>query len=307
MSARLWTLIFLLAAAWGASYLFIKLALEDLTPTAIVFGRTALAALVLLPAALRRDALRELRPLAGPIVVLALVQVAVPFVLISAGERTISSSLAGILVASAPIFVALLAPWVDSDERSGGRRLVGVGIGIVGVAVVLGVEVGGGSGALLGGLMVLLASLGYAVGGFMLKRRFAAVQPVGLVAATMTVSAAATLVPALLTQGAALPGAGAAAALVALGVLGTGIAFLLFYTIIVEAGPARASVVAYIAPGFAVLYGALLLGEPVTLGTVTGMALIVGGSWLAAGGRSVPGPEPSPPAAATGEVRTAGR
>ncbi len=184
---------------------------------------------------------------------------------------------------------------------------MGVGIGIVGVAVVLGVEVGGGSGALLGGLMVLLASLGYAVGGFMLKRRFVAVQPVGLVAATMTVSAAATLVPALVTQGAALPGADAAAALVALGVIGTGIAFLLFYTIIVEAGPARASVVAYIAPGFAVLYGALLLGEPVTLGTVTGMALIVGGSWLAAGGRSVPGPEPSPPAAATGEVRTAGR
>ncbi len=182
---------------------------------------------------------------------------------------------------------------------------MGVGIGIVGVAVVLGVEVGGGSGALLGGLMVLLASLGYAVGGFMLKRRFAAVQPVGLVAATMTVSAAATLVPALLTQGAALPGAGAAAALVALGVLGTGIAFLLFYTIIVEAGPARASVVAYIAPGFAVLYGALLLGEPVTLGTVAGLILIVGGSWLAAGGGPA-GAEAAPsrrrvPEAAVGE------
>ena len=299
MSARLWTILLVLSAAWGASYLFIKLALEDLTPTAIVFGRTALAALVLLPAAVRRDALRELRPLAGPIVALALVQVTVPFVLISAGEQTISSSLAGILVASAPIFVALLAPWIDREERSGGRRLVGVGIGIVGVAVVLGVDVGGGSGALVGGLMVLLASLGYAIGGFMLKRRFTAVQPVGLVAATMTVSALATLVPALLTQGAALPGAGAAAALTALGVVGTGFAFLLFYTVIAEAGPARASVVAYIAPGFAVLYGALLLGEPVTLGTVAGMVLILGGSWLAAGGVSAGAREARAPQART--------
>ena len=299
MSARLWTILLVLSAAWGASYLFIKLALEDLTPTAIVFGRTALAALVLLPAAVRRDALRDLRPLAGPVVALALVQVAVPFVLISAGEQTISSSLAGILVASAPIFVALLAPWIDREERSGGRRLVGVGIGIVGVAVVLGVDVGGGSGALVGGLMVLLASLGYAIGGFMLKRRFTAVQPVGLVAATMTVSALATLVPALLTQGAALPGAGAAAALTALGVVGTGFAFLLFYTVIAEAGPARASVVAYIAPGFAVLYGALLLGEPVTLGTVAGMVLILGGSWLAAGGVSAGAREAPAPQART--------
>jgi drug/metabolite transporter (DMT)-like permease len=294
VSARQWTLLLLLAATWGASYLFIKVALEDFSPAALVFARTALAALVLLPVALRRDALRGLGALAGPIVALAAVQVAGPFLLISVGEQTISSALAGILVASAPIFTALLAVWLDHEERSQGWRLLGVLVGIVGVAVLLGVDVSG-RGALLGATLVLLAGAGYAIGGFMVKRRFARVQPVGMAASTMVVSAAILLVPALATQEASAPSAVAAAALLALGALGTGLAFLVFYTLIVETGPARASLVAYIAPGFAVVWGALLLDERITLGTLTGLALIIGGSWLAAGGR---GPSRQVPAAA---------
>jgi drug/metabolite transporter (DMT)-like permease len=285
VSRRNWLLLGLLASFWGASYLFIKLGLEDLSPAMVVFARTALAALVLLGVAARLDAMGGVRERLGPITVLALVQVAGPFLLISAGEEHISSSLAGILVASAPIFTALLAIWIDQDERSHGLSLVGVVTGMVGVAVLLGVDAGGGTAAILGGLMVVLAGFGYAVGGFYLKRRLADLQPAGVGAATMAISALVTLPVALATAPEAIPGAGAVAAVGALGVVGTGIAFWIFYTLIATVGPAKASLVAYVAPGFAVVYGVTLLDERFTVGTAAGLALIVGGSWLAAEGR----------------------
>src|SRR3954468_13801459 len=136
---------------WGASYLFIKIALDDLSPAAIVFTRTALAALVLMPFALKSGGMDPLWRLAPGLFALAAIQVAGPFLLISAGEQHIASSLAGILVASAPIFTAILAIWVDSSERLHTRGAVGVAIGIIGVALLLGVDVQGSG--LAGGLM----------------------------------------------------------------------------------------------------------------------------------------------------------
>lgn len=283
MTRRSWTLLIVLALVWGASYLFIKLGLEDLSPALVVFLRTALAGLILLPIALRRDALGGLRGLAGPLMLLAAIQVAGPFMLISLGEEEISSSLAGILVASAPIFTAVLAIWVDHDERSTGWRGVGVATGIVGVVLLLGVDTGG-SGALAGALLVVLAGVGYAIGAFYLKRRFAHAQPLGVVCGTMLASAAFTLPLAAITLPDATVAAGSLGAVGALGVLGTGLAFVIFYTLIAEVGPARASLVAYIAPLFAVAYGVALLDEQVGLGTFAGLALILAGSWLAAGG-----------------------
>jgi drug/metabolite transporter (DMT)-like permease len=263
--------------------MFIKIGLRDLSPEAIVFLRTALAALALAPIALPRGALAGLRERLPDVVVLAAIQVAIPFLLISAGEESISSSLAGILVASAPIFTALLALWLDPDERLSRIGAGGTAIGIVGVALVVGVETGGS--ALLGALAVVLASFGYAVGGFYLKRRMKGVQPIGLVTATMAASAVMTLPLALATLPEETPAAGPLLAMVALGVGGTGIAFVLFYGLIATVGPTRASIVAYVAPGFAVVYGVTLLDERFTLVTVVGLVLIVGGSWLAAEGR----------------------
>jgi drug/metabolite transporter (DMT)-like permease len=289
VSRRNWILLALLASLWGASYLFIKIGLEHhLSPAMIVCARTALAALVLLAVASRFDALGGIRERLRPIAVLALMQVAAPFLLISAGEQHIASSLTGILVASAPIFTALLAVWVDQDERSHGLSLVGVFVGIAGVAVLLGVDAGGDSAALVGGLMVVLAGLGYAAGGFYLKQRLAGLAPSGVGAATMAISALVTLPVALATLPGTAPSVGAVAAVGALGVFGTGIAFWIFYTLITTVGPAKASIVAYLAPGFAVIYGVTLLDESFTLGTAAGLVLIVGGSWLAADGR-VPG------------------
>lgn len=274
----------MLASIWGASYLFIEIALEDLSPALIVFLRTALAALVLVPLAVRRGGLGGMRPLAGPLIALAAVQVAGPFLLISLGQEEITSSLAGILVASAPIFTALLAIWIDHEERSTGSRLVGVIIGIAGVALLLGVDLGGSGAALLGGLMVVLAGVGYALGGFYLKRRFTGVDPLAVASMTMLASAVLTLPLAAITVPDADLHAGSLAAVATLGALGTGVAFGIFYTLIARVGPARASLVAYIAPLFAVVYGVTLLDEPITAGTIAGLVLIVAGSWLAAGG-----------------------
>jgi drug/metabolite transporter (DMT)-like permease len=282
---RNWTLLAILASLWGASYLFIKLGLEDLSPAMVVCVRTLLAALVLAPLAVRRGALAGLRGRWRAVFVMAAIQVAGPFLLISWGEEEISSSLAGILVASAPILTALLAVFIDHDERPTLVGALGIGIGIVGVALLLGVDVGGDSAALVGGIAVVLASLGYAIGGFYLKARFRDLQPIGVVTSTMAASALLTLPLALATFPGEAPGAGAIAAMAALGAAGTGIAFVIFYTLIADVGPGKASIVAYVAPVFAVFYGVVFLDEAFTLGTLVGMALILGGSWIAAQGR----------------------
>jgi drug/metabolite transporter (DMT)-like permease len=278
---RNWILLLALAALWGASYLFIKIGLDDLSPAAIVFSRTALAALVLLPFAIRGGGMAPLWRRAPGIVLLAAIQVAGPFLLISAGERHIASSLAGILVAAAPIFTAIFAIWIDNNERLSTRGIVGVAIGIVGVALLLGVDLGDSSSALGGGLMVVLASVGYALGGFGLKRYFTGYQPLALVAGTMSASALMTL-PLLLLDLPEHVGLDTVGAMSALGLGGTGIAFVIYYTLNREIGPTRTSLVAYVAPVFAVVYGVTLLDEDFRATTALGIVLIVGGSWLAA-------------------------
>ena len=282
MNRKAWVQLFVLASLWGASYLFIKIALRDLSPETLVFARTALAALVLLPFAYQKGLLAPLKGRVAPVVVLAAIQVAGPFLLISFGEKSIDSSLAGILVASAPIFAALIAFAIDRDERVTSVGAVGVAIGIVGVALLVGVDAGGSG--VLGALAVVLASLGYAAGAFFLKRHLRGVPPIGLVTGTMGASALLLLPLAIASPGQA-PAVGPAAAVVALGVAGTGIAFVLFYSLIADVGPTRAALVAYVAPGFAVVYGVTLLGESFTIGTLAGLVLILGGSWLAAEGR----------------------
>lgn len=298
MDRRSWTLLGILASLWGASYLFIKLGLEDFSPAMVVFLRTLLAALVLMPLALHRGALAGLRERWPAILLLAALQVAGPFLLITWGEEEISSSLAGILVASAPILTAFLAIWVDATEKPSAVGAAGIGIGIVGVAVLLGVDVGGDSAALVGGLAVLLASLGYAIGGFLIKSKMKDMQPIGVVTSTMLTSALLTLPLALLTFPTEAPHLKAVAAMAVLGAGGTGLAFVIFYTLIAELGPGKASIVAYIAPVFALFYGVAFLDEAFTLATVAGMSLILFGSWLAGEG--------TVPSSAREELRTGG-
>ncbi len=284
MTRRAWILLLTLAAIWGASYLLIKIGLRDLSPGMIAFLRIALAAVVLLALAHARGALTGFRDRLGTVTLLGAIQVAGPFLLIAAGEQEISSSLAGILVTSAPLWTAVLAIWVDDEERSRGWRLVGIGLGVAGVAVLLGVDLGGSGDALVGGLAIVLAGLGYAVGGFIVKHRFADRPPIGVAAWAVTAAMVAMAPVAALGLPGSAPGLGPVAAVVALGVVGTGIAFVILYDLIATVGPARAFIVTYIAPGFAVVYGSLLLDEAITVATIAGLALILVGSWLAAAG-----------------------
>jgi drug/metabolite transporter (DMT)-like permease len=285
VSRRSVALLFTLSAFWGASYLFIKVGLDDgMSPWAVVSARTALAALVLVPLALQRDVLRSLRGRLGPVVVLSFVQVAGPLSLIALGEQHISSSLAGILVASAPIFTYLLAFALTGEQRANSTGLVGVAIGIVGVAMLLGVDADGGSDALLGGLMVVTAAFGYAVAAWYLKRNLTGVEPVATVAGTQLVAALVLLPLGLTHIPADAPGIDAIASILTLGVVCTGFAFVIFHTLVATDGPARASLVGYIAPVFSIFYGVTLLDESFTGFTAAGLVLILGGSWLAAGG-----------------------
>jgi drug/metabolite transporter (DMT)-like permease len=267
MTRRTWLMMGGAAAVWGASYMFIKVALEDFSEGTIVCLRTALGAAVLLALAHRWSALAPLRGRWHLVAAIALVQVVVPFLLITFGENHIDSQLAGILVSAAPIFTALLALAFDRDERSQGWAAVGIVVGMIGVVLLFGLDLSGSSDQVVGGLMILLASLGYAAG------------------AQMAVAALVTLPLCLTSLPAHVPSFKAAGALFLLGTAGTGIAFLWFYTLIADIGPARATIISYIAPGFSVVYGVVLLGEAFSAAAVGGLALILAGSWLAVGGR----------------------
>lgn len=285
MNRRHWTLLLALAAIWGASYLFIAIGLRDFSPGMVGFIRVALGALVLVPVVWGTGVLDSLRGRWALVAFVALVQVAAPFVLIGEGQEEIPSALAGILVASAPVFAAILAVMFVPDERSQGLQLVGVGAGIAGVAVLLGVDLGGSGSELLGGLAIVLASLGYAVGGLTVKRRLKEVDPIGLAAAVLALSAVMVAPLAVATAPSEMPGLGPIAALAALGAIGTGIAFGIFYRLIAEVGTGRTFIVTYLAPGFAVVYGATLLDEELTVSTFVGLGLILAGSLLAVEGR----------------------
>jgi drug/metabolite transporter (DMT)-like permease len=281
MTRRSWLMMVGAAAVWGASYMFIKVALDDFSEGAIVCIRTALGAAVLLALAARWNALAPLRGRWGWLVVLSAVQVVAPFLLITFGENHVDSQLAGILVSSAPIFTALLALGFDDAERSHGWGAVGIVVGMLGVIVLFGLDLSGSGDQIFGGLMILLASFGYAVGAMLVKHRMPGIPPVGMAGGNMAISALLTLPLFLATLPDHAPSFKATGALVLLGAAGTGIAFLWFYTLIAEVGPQRASIIAYIAPGFSVVYGVVLLDEAFSLAAVGGLLLILAGSWLA--------------------------
>lgn len=272
-----------LAALWGSSYLFIKIALEEgLEPGFIVFARTALAAAVLLPFTASASALRAVRRRIRPLIVLSVLQVTAPFVLITLGEQTLSSSLTGCLVAAGPIFTVVLAFVLDEEDQPGPDGLVGVAIAVIGVSLLLQVEATDVSAALRGGTLVVLATGAYAAGLWYFKRRVPDVHPTSAAATTCAVSAVMTLPFVLASPPAGGPSLAALGSLALLGVGGTGIAFVLFYALVATLGPSRTSLVGYAAPVFSVLYGVVLLDESFGATAASGLFLIVGGSWLAA-------------------------
>ncbi len=275
MTRRGWALFALMSVLWGVSYLFIKIAIGELSPVFVVVARTGIAALVLVPIAVRRGLIRPLLRRFGWLVLLAVVSVAAPFVLISYGEVHITSSLTALLIAAEPIMVAGLA-----GERVSGTRAAGLAVGIAGVAVLVGLDLGGDGLGLLGAAMVLLATFWYALSTIVVQRRFSDVPPVGVVAGTLTITTVLLAPFGIASAPTHLPSLKVTGSLLVLGLLCTALALVAFYALIAEAGPGRAAVITYVNPAVAVLLGVALLGEPLTAAVVLGSALILAGSYL---------------------------
>lgn len=278
MSLRPLLALLALAATWGASYLLIAVALRTTTPATLTLLRFVPAALLVAALAHCRGDLRGLRGRWGAVVLLALVQQAAPMLLIAVGERSIPSGLAGTLVAATPLWGAVLAP-VLGGPRPSRPAWCGLLSGLAGVGLLLGVDTDGA--AVVGCLLVLLAGLGYAVGAAWTARRFPDVPRLGLLTGVLTASSLLLVPPVLLDPPTRLPSLQGAAAIAVLGLVGTGVAFVVMYWLIAEVGPERTTLVTYLAPVFAVGYGTVLLDEPLSGLGVGGLVLVVTGAWLA--------------------------
>jgi drug/metabolite transporter (DMT)-like permease len=270
--------LLLLAATWGGSYLLIAVGLRSTTPATLTLVRFALGAGLVALLAARRGQLRGLRGRRGA-VLLALVQMAGPMLLIAVGEQRIPSGLAGTLVAATPLWAALLAPALGGTSPTV-VQWVGLLGGLAGVGLLLGATSSGS--ALLGSALVLLAALGYAVGASWTSRWFPEVPRLGLLAGTLTASTLLLVPPVLADPPDRMPTLESALAIAALGLVGTGLAFLLMYWLIGQVGPERSVLVTYLAPVFAVGYGVALLGETLTVTSAVGLVLVVAGAGLAA-------------------------
>ncbi|HYX89518.1 MAG TPA: DMT family transporter [Gaiellaceae bacterium] len=276
-----------LAAIWGASFMFIKVADRELEPTTLMFGRTLLAALLLFAFLAARVGARAAgaqlrRAGAGPFL-LGVVTAALPFTLIAWGEKHVDSGVAAIANASMPIFVALLALRFRASERSSGLRLVGVFVGLAGVAVLAGVNPRGGWWAVAGTLAVVLASIAYAVGSLWAQHLVEREAALVITTASLIGAALALLPPGLAQLPGSMPGWKVIGSVVALGVAGTAIGQLIYYRMIETDGSARTSLVTYLLPVTALFYGAGLLGEPITIEELVGLVLILAGVALGSG------------------------
>jgi drug/metabolite transporter (DMT)-like permease len=273
--------LLLLSAIWGSSYMFIKVGVRDFSPAAMVELRLLLAGLVLVSFLAARRGLRGVRRALAPGAFVGVIGMALPFLLISWGETRVDSGVAAVATSSVPIFVALLALRYATSERSGGLRLVGLAVGLGGVGVVVGVHPNGGSWAVVGTLAVVLAALCYAVSSLYIQRSLVVG---GLELATASVLAgAAAMLPFALARLPDSVGWKPLASVVVLGVLGTGFAQLIVNRLIATHGPARTMLVNYLLPGFALFYGATILGEPITGAKIAGLGLILAGVTLASG------------------------
>lgn len=278
MNRRAWLLFAAVSLLWGIPYLFIKIAIVDLSPLLVVFGRCLIAAAVLVPVAASRGLLPSLRGRLRFVLLLSVVHIVGPFLLISYGELHITSSLTGLIIAIEPVVVGLL---LMRSEPFTAIRVVGLVLGFGGVAALTGVELGGDRTALLGAGLVALATLGYAVATILVQRNGSGIPPTALVAGTMT-SSSLLLAPFTLF---ALPSQpvrpSSWTALVILGVLCSALALLAFYALIGEAGPNKAGLVTYVNPVVAVALGVAVLNEPLRPSMLAGAALILAGCALA--------------------------
>ena len=289
MGRRNLILLLAISLIWGASFLFIKVAVRDLAPATLILGRLGLAALTLALIAPftvgARETLAQLRANAKWLAVVALVNTALPFWLLSWGETKIQSGLASILQAAVPIFNAVLAFAFFHEMRVRGLKLLGVAVGFVGVALLVGAQP---EGKVLGALAVVGMALGYGIGGLLIGRHLRRVEPL-VVALASTAISALLAAPAGIAQGIGSSiGWKAIASVVVLGVVGTGVAYLIWFALIRNAGPAYAALCTYLIPPIALAYGAVFLGEHFGVSAFLALLVILAGVALGSGRVPIP-------------------
>jgi drug/metabolite transporter (DMT)-like permease len=268
-----------MALIWGIPYLFIKIAVSEISPASLVFFRTAIGTLLLLPVALARKDLAPVLKHWRWVLVYTAAEVAAPWFLLSDAEQRISSSLAGLLLAATPSFGAILAWATGGHDRLDRRRIVGLAVGFVGVGALVGLDVRTNDFGAIG--EVLLVAVGYATGATIISRKLSKLPSLGVVVASLAITALvyAPIGIAQLPSRSLSPSVSLAVAV--LGVVCTAIGFIVFFALIREVGSARATVITYLNPAVALALGIAVLGEPLTLGIAMGFALIVLGSFLA--------------------------
>lgn len=285
MSRRGWMLFAAMGVIWGIPYLLIKIAVDDLTPATLVLVRTSLATVLLLPLAIGRDELRPLLPRWRPLLVYTVIEICLPWLLLGYAEQDLSSSLTGLLVAAVPLVGAVLVK-ATGHEPLGSRRVLGLLVGFAGVAALVGFDVGASSAGAVAAVGAV--ALCYALGPLILARHLADLPGLGVVAASLAIAAVVYAPVGLLQWPDHAVGADTWWSVAGLAVICTAVAFLVFFELIAEVGPARATVITYVNPAVALVLGVLVLDERVTLATGAGFALILAGSVLATGRERAP-------------------
>ncbi len=279
MSRRGWWLFAAMSLIWGVPYLLIKVAVGGVTPPVLVLARVGIGAALLLPIAIRRRELAPLLPYWRWVLLFALVEIIAPWLLLSEAETRLSSSLSGLLIASVPILVAVFGRLTGGQDRLTPVRWTGLLIGLGGVGLLV---AGGGTHGDTGSVVeVLMVAVCYAIGPLVAARRLSELPSLGLTAACLAVAAIVYAPVAAITWPSAAPAGKVIAALCTLAVVCTAIAFVVFFALIAEVGPARASVITYINPAVAVVLGIGVLGEHLTLTMAIAFVAILGGSVLA--------------------------
>jgi drug/metabolite transporter (DMT)-like permease len=297
VSRKGWVLFLSLSVIWGVPYLLIKVAVGGLEPSVVVFLRTVIGAALLLPFAGVRGELRPVLVHWRPLLLFTFVEITAPWLLLTEAERKVTSSFAGLLVAAVPLIGAVLAVVAGSSDRLNRGRLLGLLIGFAGVAALLGIDLAGAHGQALASLFILLTAVGYALGPMIVARSLSGVPSLGVISLALGINAVVYLPFALHDAPAASPSAGVIWSVIGLGVLCTAAAFLIFFALIAEVGPQRATVITYLNPAVAVLLGVTLRGEDFTVGMAVGFPLVLLGCWLGTGRRNetvVVEPEPQP-------------
>jgi len=290
VTRRGWVLFWAMALIWGVPYFFIRVAVEELEPAVVVFGRTSLAAIVLLYLANRVDGIRPALRHWKPVAAFAILEMAIPWILLTTAEQHIASGLAALIISSVPIFGAMTAFALGDRSALRPVRLAGIGLGMGGVTLLVGNDLAGeGAPPWWSIAFVLVVCICYAAAPFIITRRLADVPSLGVIAVSLSIVTVIYLPIAAVQLPTQMPSFDATASVIGLALICTGLAFVVFFRLIDEIGAARATVITFVNPVVAVTLGALFLDEELTPIILVGFVLVISGCWLAT--------RPAPPGA----------